>query len=62
MKVSYQHVEPDGTFVFHAADGSEIVVAADKPYVTDDAGVVAYLDQTPFVQRVASKQTKGADS
>ena len=57
--VSFVHVEPDGRFVFHDAEGREHVVAGDKPYVARDEGLQKLLDETPFVKR--SKPDKAAD-
>ena len=57
--VSFVHVEPDGRFIFHDAEGKEHVVSADKPYRTDDASLQRFLDETPFVKR--GKPEKAAD-
>lgn len=53
MQVAYTNVDPTGRFQFHAPDGSEIVVDSGR-YETDDPGVIAYLDECPFVQRAAA--------
>lgn len=49
--VAFTHVDSDGRFTFGARDGSEQTVSADKPFVTDDAGDIAYLDASPYVKR-----------
>lgn len=53
-KVAFTHVDPTGRFTFHAPDGTEITVA-DR-FETDDPGLVAYLDQVPFVKRSKAKE------
>lgn len=58
MKVAYTNASPDGRFQFHAADGTENVVDSGR-YVTDDPGVIAYLDATPSVKRVSDKGKDG---
>lgn len=60
MSVAFTHVEPGGRFSFVAADGSEVTVEHGKPFATDDPGLIAYLDQTPFVKR-AGKPSDEAD-
>ncbi len=47
---SFTHVEPDGRFQFHKADGSLVVVHGDKPYRTSDAHQIAFLNESPFVK------------
>jgi len=49
---SYTHVDPEGRFTFGSRDGSEQTVSADEPFVTSDAGDIAYLDACPFVECV----------
>lgn len=59
MKVAFQHVDPDGRFTFHRADGSQVDVDA-KGYSTDDPGDIAYLDSVSFVKRAKPAGGKGA--
>lgn len=50
-KVSYQHVDQDGSFGFHQGDGKLVEITADKSYSTADPGEIAYLDTVRFVKR-----------
>lgn len=50
MKVAYVNVSADGVFSVTAADGSNIDIG-QSPVTVSDPGLVAYLDQCPFVKR-----------
>ena len=54
-KVTFKHVDPEGAFSFHKADGSLVEITADKPYATGDPSEVAYLDTVRFVKRASGK-------
>lgn len=57
-KVSYRHVDDDGYFTFHVADGSAVTVSA-KGYSTADPSQIAVLDACPFVKRTKSSSDDG---
>jgi hypothetical protein len=57
-KVRYQHVDDDGYFTFHLADGSAVTVSS-KGYATDDPGQIAVLDACPFVKRAKPSKDDG---
>lgn len=48
-KVAYVHVEADGAFMFHNADGSANTISGEPVFV--DGEHVAYLDTVPWVER-----------
>jgi hypothetical protein len=54
-KASYVHVERGATFSFHLASGELVEIKHDAPFSTDDQGLIAYLDTTPFVKRATTK-------
>lgn len=56
-KVSFQLIAPEGHFVCHAADGSEIRVDAGKIFATGDPRVIRELDAASHaVKRVKSSE------
>jgi hypothetical protein len=55
--VAYVNTEKDGRFSFYRADGSEVVIS-EKPFETDDANEIAYLESVPFVRRASKSGGK----
>jgi hypothetical protein len=57
VKVAFELTTPDGHFVCHSGDGSEIRVEAGKTFVTGDPHVIRELDaQSHAVRRVKQKK------
>ncbi len=54
-KASFLHAEESGRFQFHTADGRAVIVHGDKPLVTSDPAMIAFLDAQPGVKRVEKK-------
>lgn len=58
-KVAYTHVDPDGHFTFHRADGSAVTVG-HKPYETDDPYERSVLEECRFVKRAGKPAAEDA--
>lgn len=55
-RVAYVTVAPDVTVTFHAPDGTEHTVTADKPYVATEAWQTAFLSSCPSVKPADTKK------
>jgi len=59
VEVTYELISPDGHFVCHMGDGSEIRVEAGKNLTTGDPQVMRELDAAPHaVRRVKSPKAE----